>query len=445
MKGFTAEIGHEWATLSHVYIRWNELENNESDGLDKIIEVSNQKFQNGPENNVKFIPRVYLHWNREDEKFWPEDMTSDDYTSSQFQARVLRLIERLGIAWNNDPRIAFIELGIFGKWGEHHSPDVTPEMQKLVGEAFKNAFPDKKISVRHAWSEFKGLGFGEYWDSWAHYQQMWAHGHPIAELNKTEKLYLTNYIGGEVAYNWGPWHLQPGETPTKSVSDPIHRDFIINSIRWLHGTQLRWISSYDQNDDLARKGAEQIQKVFGYRFKFDGVGFNTQIDNGLTVELSVTNEGSAIFYYNWPLEVALHDPETREIVWRSTFKDVDIRHWTPGSDWTPPQWKEIDIWPGKAVIDGWSTEPTGWGTPPESVNVTETFYPDVPPGEYVLSVAILDPSGMKPSLRFASTNYWNGGRHPIGFVGVGKPGLGVIPEMFQFDDPAKDLSLHYEY
>lgn len=336
MKGFTADIGHEWATLTHVYIRWNELENNESDGLDKIIEVSNEKFQDGPANNVKFIPRVYLHWNDESEKYWPEDMIAGDYTSTQFQSRVLRLIDRLGVAWNNDPRIAFIELGIFGKWGEHHSPDPTPEMQKLVGEAFKKAFPDKKVSVRHTWSEFLGFGFGEYWDSWAHYQQMWAHGHPISEQNNGSKLYLTNYIGGEVAYNWGPWHLQPGESPTKSVSDPIHRDFIINSIRWLHGTQLRWISNYDQTNEKARNGAEQIQKVFGYRFKLEEVGFNSKIDNGLTVELTVTNEGSAIFYYNWPLEVALHDPESREIVWRETFKDVDIRSWEPGSNWTSP-------------------------------------------------------------------------------------------------------------
>lgn len=114
LKGFTHNIDHEWGTLSHRYIRWNELEYQESDGLERILLVSNQKFTGGANKNVKFIPRVYLHWDAAHEKHWPVDMTPDDYTSEQFQARVVRLIERLGIAWNNDP---------------------------LVGEAFKRAFP----------------------------------------------------------------------------------------------------------------------------------------------------------------------------------------------------------------------------------------------------------------------------------------------------------------
>lgn len=446
MKGFTHDIGHEWGTLSHRYIRWNELENQESDGLDRILLVSNQKFANGPQNNVKFIPRVYLHWDAANEKHWPSDMVTDDYTSAQFQARVVRLIERLGIAWNNDPRVAFVEMGIFGKWGEHHSPSPTPAMQQLVGEAFKKAFPDKKISVRHAWNEFQGFGFGEYWDSWGHYQQMWAHGQPIAELIAESDLHLTNYIGGESAYNWGEWRIQPGETPTITVSNPVHRDFIIHSIRWLHGTQLRWIASYNQNDPVAQAGAEQIQRVMGYRFRLDSVAFTRTVDEStaLEVEFSVTNEGSAIFYYDWPVEAALLHPETRQVVWRDVFADADIRTWRSGRNWTPPQWKTISIWPGKAVVDGWSTETPGWGTPPESHTVSARFHPDIPDGEYVLTLAVLDPSGMTPSLRFATSQYWNGGRHPIGLVGIGQPGTGALPESFAFDDPVRDRTLRYD-
>ena len=445
MKGFTANIGHEWATLAHRYIRWNELENHESDGLDRILDVTNQKFANGPENNVKFIPRIYLHWNAAHEKHWPADMVEGDYTSEQFQARLIRLVERLGVAWNNDPRVAFVELGIFGKWGEHHSPTPAPAIQELAGEAFRNAFPDKKVSVRHAWSAFQGFGFGEYWDSWGHYQQMWGHGHRIAELNEQHDLYLSTYIGGEVAYNWGSWQIQPGETPTISVSEPVHRTFMINSIRWLHGTQLRWIAAYDQNDPVARDGAEQLQRVMGYRFRLDSVGFSETVgEAGLRVEFSVTNEGSAIFYYNWPVEVALLDPWTREVVWRDFIADADIRNWAPGSNWTPPQWEEITIWPGQAVVGGWSGETIGWGNPPVSHSVSSTFHPEVPSGEYVLTLAVVDPAGLKPSLRFATSQYWNGGRHPVGLVGIGQPGTGRLPTSFVFDDPALDNSICYD-
>ena len=74
------------------------------------------------------------------------------------------------------PGVAFIELGIFGKWGEHHSPAPEPFMQDIAGDAFAQAFSDKIVSVRHAWREFQNHDFGEYWDSFAHYDQMWPHG-----------------------------------------------------------------------------------------------------------------------------------------------------------------------------------------------------------------------------------------------------------------------------
>jgi len=444
MKGFTHLPGHEWATLRHRYFRWNELENDVSDGLDKILELSNERFAAGPDNNIKFIPRVYLHWSQDHQKYWPADMQEDDYTSEQFQARLTRLVERLGMAWNDDPRVAFVELGIFGKWGEHHSPSPTAEMQQIAGQAFQQAFPDRLVSVRHVWSEFQGFGFGQYWDSWGHYQQMWPHGRQIAETNQAQGLHLSTYIGGEVAYDWGLWEIQPGATPTVSVSEPVHREFLINSIRWLHGTQLRWIAAYDQNNPVARAGAEEIQRVMGYRFVLEEVGFNSKVgEAGLQVSFAVRNDGSAPFYYDWPVEVALLDPASREVVWSDRFSDIDIRNWAPGQHWTPPQWEPIDVWPGQAVIDGWSSEPLGWGIPPARHDVRQVFFPGVEPGEYVLALAILDPAGMVPSLRFATSQYWNGGRHPIGLVGVGQPGGGKLPADFAFDDPAQDNSLHY--
>jgi autotransporter-associated beta strand protein len=104
MKGLTTRRIHDhpWATLAHSYIRWNEIENDESDGIKKIRSVTEKKWGNIASRNIKVIPRVYLDWNG---KFWPADMTPDDYTSEQFKHRVVRLVERLSILWDNDPRV----------------------------------------------------------------------------------------------------------------------------------------------------------------------------------------------------------------------------------------------------------------------------------------------------------------------------------------------------
>lgn len=447
LKGFTAESNgsHEWATLSHKYIRWNELEDDVSHGMARILAVTDQKFGGAREHNIKVIPRVYLHWAAPHEKYWPADMMTDDYTSPQFQARVTRLIERLGVAWNNDPRVAFVEVGIFGKWGEHHSPDPTLQLQTLVGNALQAAFPDKLVSVRHMWEEFQGFGFGEYWDSFAHHQQTWGHGSEIAAVNHVDQRYLSTYIGGEVAYNWGSSDIQPGDSPTDSVSDPFHRDFIENSIRWLHCTQLRWIANYDQSDPVARAGAEILQRAMGYRFTLDKAAFTRSIqdDGKLSFSAAVTNEGSAPFYYDWPVQLALHDPVTRDVVWSTTLSGVDITAWAPGSQWTEPEWEPLGNWPGTAASNAWSSAAHEWAMQPKTNTVNVEVPVTAPAGEYVLSLSILDPANMRPNLRFATSHYWDGGWHPLGLVAVGQSGGGPLPAGTVFDDPLADTTIEY--
>lgn len=440
LMGFTTRriYDHPWATTAHTYIKWSDIENQESDGIDKIKHFCDSIWLGIEQKNIKVIPRVYMDWNG---KFWPADMQKDDYTSEQFQKRVLRLIERLGECWDNDPRVAFVEMGIFGACGEHCKPNPTQEMRILVGDAFVKAFKNKQVSVRHIWRGFENYDFGIYWDSWAHFEQMYPHGNQIKLMND-KGYYLKNYVGGEVAYGWGDADIQPGPSPTATVAEEKHRNFMINTIKWLHCSQLRWIDNYDQKNVEAAKGAEEIQKAFGYRFVLDEVRFS--LSDLLNIEFDVTNTGSAPFYYNWPVEVALLDPETKLPVWKSTF-DTDIRNWKPGEGWTDPDWKATSSWAEKLADSTWnSTGVCKWAKPPVKNSVKGSFKVNIPKGKkYIISLAILDPAGNLPSVKFATVNYLNGGRFPIGMVDFGKKQCNPLPAGFKFDDPGLDNSLHY--
>ena len=450
LKGFTGR-DNEWATLQMEYIYWNDIENHESDGIEKIRRVLNERWEDYPDQHIKVIPRVILHWSGEERTYWPTDMETGDYTSEQFKQRVVRLIERLGKLWNEDPRVAFVEVGIVGKWGEHHSPNPTPEVQELISDAFRRALPDKLASVRHPWKSFEPGQFGWYWDSFGHQQQMYGQGSEMAEMFKAYPNYWReNYIGGEVAYNWGHWKIQPGETPAHSVKLPVHRDFLINTIRWLHATQLRWIDAYErfavqQNFELeaVKAGAEIMQKTFGYRFLLEQVTFPARVQPGepFEVELNVRNVGAAPFYYDWELELALLDPETLEPVWRAPFDGVDIRDWLPGSGWPAPEFVPYDSWPG--FVAEWPEGELAYATPALSHPASGRFTPELPEGEYILSLAILDPGGQVPSVRFATKNYLEGGRHPVGIIAIGEGQGGALPETLRFDDPNADRTLRY--
>ena len=68
---------------------------------------------------------------------------------------------------------------------------------------------------------------------------------------------------------------------------------------------------------------------------------------------------------------------------------------------------------------------------------------DLPEGDYYVALAILDPAGMLPCVRFATVNYFAGGRHPVGIVGVGTESETWQMEEAVFDDPGTDDTLHY--
>ena len=425
LKGFrpwSYDGSHQYGTLCRIYFKWNDLERNKSDGKERILKVWNERLGNIEDHNIKVIPRVYLHWEG-DKKYWPSDMKKGDYSSKQFKFRMLRLIARLGECWDNDPRVAWIQMGMIGKWGEHHTPSVTPEMQKLMGDAFTKAFKNKMVTVRHP-ADFKKYQFGIYWDSWAHVQEMEEHGGGIEKLGTRWK---TRPMGGECAYNWGRHREQPGDNPNDTLRDSKHRKYLINTIRKLHCNNLGWVSEYDKSNKQINTGAEEVQKAFGYRFVIEEVQYpkRLQTEQEFSVTFKVRNIGSSPFYANWPVELSLLDLKTRKVVWSKTYQKLNIQKWLPG--------------------DHWKKATQSYLQKPKTYIVQSRFQlpKNIKQGEYYFALAILDPAGNLPAVRFAVQNYFKGGRHPIGKIGVGMSAENFKIDEKYFDDPAKDNSLHY--
>jgi len=422
LMGFRASLdkNHEYATLVKTYIAWNELENSANDGVDKIKKVCDAKWQGCESRNIKIIPRVYLLYPRKGNG-WPADMVEGDFTSEQFKSRVVAFIQKLGEAWDNDSRVAFVEMGIAGEWGEMEWPDTKEDIKEAIAAQFAASFQNKLVMVR--WPNTYNddiYNFGYYWDSWAHHDQRYYGFH----LNNTSPKWKTAVIGGETAYDWGKYQIQPGKSPDESLSKPVHRDYITDQIRKLHANHIGWIANYTQSNDSVKAGAELIQKAMGYRFVVSQVTYPKRIDTGnkFMVSFKVINTGSTPFYYNWPVEISLLDPATKQPVWKQICKNLDIRTWLPGDKWDD----ESDI----------------YTIPAEIYSVNQTFLlADVPSGEYIIALAILDPGGNLPCARFAIKNYYNGGRHPIGKVGVNKKIDSYT--VSGFDDIQSDKSLFY--
>jgi hypothetical protein len=114
------------------------------------------------------------------------------------------------------------------------------------------------------------------------------------------------------------------------------------------------------------------------------------------------------------------------VVWSAPLAGVDVRRWLPGEDW--------------------DSEAFAYRTRPRHYDAAgSAALPDgVERGEYILALGILDrQGGMMPSARFAVRDYFAGGWHPFGYVGVGTTPQSTALEGIEFDSPAFDRTLSY--
>jgi hypothetical protein len=448
LKGFCDYKQDGYGLLERRYIPWNVLERSTDDGVERIIAHINEITKSGgkrfEELNVKLVPRVYLDWDdspgtaQKPKQHWPADLHTFDYDSPAFQERLQALVAKLGKAWDDDPRIFAVQMGLIGRFGEHHHPAPTAEQRRLLTEAFQKAFKNKPVLVRHTDREFMEAGFGVYYDTFANLSRETPAGpedqFPWQATHVYRDIWKRAPIEGEVEYIWQQREsAKPtetfGRTPDETMKVPAYRRYMVDKIRRYHASYLGWIDDYNAADRDVLVGAAEIQEAFGYRFVLDSVNYPRAVQPGgkLTVKLAVRNTGSAPFYLDWPVAVALLDSATKKPVWSAPLNGVDIRRWLPGEDWDSAAFSYRS--PAKKHDAAGETE----------------LPADLKSGEYILALAILDrQGGMTPSVRFATENYFRGGWHPFGSIGVGEAPPDVALKNTTFDSPAFDDSLRYK-
>ncbi len=463
------EYPYPYGSLIKEYMQWNMLEDKADDGIDKIIAYSNHRWQGVEDINVKIIPRIYIVWmepwhggyakntyttNPDDLNgwHWPSDIPGQVYSEDtskpitggyfvpSFQDRVKKLVEKAGEAWDNDPRVAYVEMGIIGEFGEQHDPDITtywpahdqpnhvenrtwvPGIEKVLGDAFTKAFKNKKVMVRYAY-EFKDYEFGIYWDSWSADEEK-VRGYE--EMKKLGDRWKKQPIGGEITWNWGS--LAKYKSFEEVVGNDATRDLVVQQIRDLHCNHLGGITWADFNDQSFIPNADMLQRIMGYRFLLSNFSYPTSIKQNepFSVSFDVVNTGSSPFYYDWPVEIALLDTKTHQKVWSKTLSSAKVSQWMPGDKWDNSK----KVYTEAAAVT--------------HVEESLTLDTNLDTGDYIISISVLDPAGMLPSLRFAVQNYFEGGRHPMGHIGINTEPVYYEVKSSEFMDMRQDRTLKYK-
>jgi len=423
-KPYESDPAGQYIRLVKSYFNWNEVERTADDGVEYIREVSNSRFAGGREKNIRFIPRIAMMWpNHGDHTLatklrceGPSDMVHSTLDTPEFLSRVRNLVEKLGEAWDGDPRVAYMEMGIYGLWGEEHEDAMSRKAQKNMADAFHKAFKKTPCMVRYP-RDCMGQGFGTYWDSFAHINEDHYARDTIRFMD-----WRRSVMGGEVAHNWGDHVIQPGDDMNDTLTSPDHKQRFLDYVFWQHNNHLGMHIQTGPGTEAAMEGLAEYQKRAGHRFVPKKVEYAIQ-DGRLHLSVDILNVGASPLYCKWPMAVALLD-ESRHPVWQDAFKNIDIRNWLPG--------------------DEWNFEKSAYDVPAQTYSVSDSFnVSGVPDGQYILALAILDPSCNKPNILLATTQYFKGGWHPMGYVGVNTEISHPKIPVSLFQDQRDDDSIRY--
>jgi hypothetical protein len=269
-----------------------------------------------------------------------------DYSNPVLRNAIKAFIAALGQKYDGDPRIAFITAGLLGKWGEWHDwprSDLFASIpvQQEVMDAYAAAFQTTKILLRypsgendptHAPNAEAPFGFHDDSFAWATLET----GRPeddwyfMARIKKAGPQAMNKWktypIGGEIRPEL--WENSFTDTPHEKQQD-FDRCVRETHVSWLMDTGLA-SPRYPLPENRYEKAVESVQKM-GYELHLAAAECLRSDGTG-EVTVTVENRGVAPFYYDWPVELGLLNPEG-----------------TPIRTWAMP-WKLSTLLPGNSVV-----------------------------------------------------------------------------------------------
>lgn len=306
-----------------------------------------------------------------------------DWNDPKFLAAHHDFIMALGTRYDRDPRVAWIDIGSYGFWGEWHvwlndSLAATSATKQAILADYFAAFPtklkviafDDDFATRYVTDRGGGirndcLGTEESNDWY------------LESLNRidptlNDRVWKTAIITGEFCGS------------DQGAIEGTKERFDIN-FEFIKKTHWSFIGSaggaIEPQSEEHRKNLDKLHRTLGYRFVLREAIFDKCIHRGDTLRLTlkVENEGVAPFYLPWPVVIYLVDSDG-SAQWEQAT-DLNITKWLPGLHTV----------------------------------ATDIFVPEaVPAGTYDLKIAIPDPDFKIVGILFANKGQDELGRFLLG-------------------------------
>lgn len=321
---------------------------------------------------------------------------SPNYENPILIAEHERLIKAIGERYNDDPRVAFVQLGSVGHWGEWHTwPEGSgkfpvEEVANQYMQHYIDHLDKKLLGIRRPLAHARENNFGFFNDriGYAPTTEQW-----LFWLNNGmdyEDWYNGRVYPDAAVPDFWKTAYSAGEFGSGNALLWLKDDTVVETLRQVRLSHTSWIgpcSPAGLHDIPEITNVETLLKTIGYRYVIETVTHSPIIGQGQTfnVEMVWNNKGVAPFYFAWPVELGLVDTKGELVV--NVQADVDIRQWLPGRN----------------------TLQVGFNIPS-----------DLPAGEYTLVTSINDPSTGQPGVDLAIEGRREDGRYALSTVVVEK-------------------------
>lgn len=282
------------------------------------------------------------------------------------------MIEALGVRYNQDNRVAWIDIGSYGFWGEWHvylndSLAATQSTKQTILDDYFYAFPDKPKVIAFddnfatKYVTDRGGGIRNDCLGTTEANNWYLESLNQIDPNLNDRAWRNAIITGE--FCGGDWGAIQGTTGRFELNFQFIQQTHWSFIGPAGGAMV-------PQSDEHRKNLDELHKKLGYRFVLRKVINSNAVDRGtkLNISIEVENKGVAPFYFQWPLAIYLVNSAGSVALQQNS--GIDIREWMPGL----------------------------------KVNSTQIDIPaDLPVDNYEIRIAILDPATGDPGVLFANT------------------------------------------
>ena len=255
-----------------------------------------------------------------------------DWDNPDFLQAHHEFILALGNRYDQDPCVAWIDIGSYGFWGEWHvwlndSLAATQATKQAILDDYFEAFPTKAKVIafddNFATEYVTDRGGGIRNDCLGTEDSNNWYLESLNQIDPTlnDRVWKTAIITGE--FCGSDWGAEQGTT--------VRFDQNYEFVKATHWSFIGPAGgAIELQSEQHRQNLDKLHKTLGYRFVLRAVNIPESADAGTTISIMVRveNKGVAPFYFDWPLTLHLVN-NTEQSVLRSQLA-VDIRSWLPG-------------------------------------------------------------------------------------------------------------------